>query len=153
MAVERTAVDFFRRVGDIAAEANVFFCLEPNPISYNCNFMTTTAEAAAMVELVSHPFVRLQIDIGAMTLNGEPIEETINRFAPLAGHVHASEPKLAILHDEATHATAAAALAGARPDLAVTIEMTTPRNEPPVAAVANALTLVQRTYGAMGNAQ
>lgn len=145
------AVDFFRRLGDAAAAAEVVVCLEPNPAIYNCNFMVTTAEAAAMVEAVDHPAIRLQLDVGALALNEEPVAETIARFGPLAGHVHASEPQLKPLGDAgASHAAAAEALAKARPDLVVTIEMAATANEPHAEAIARAVALARATYGAQG---
>ena len=152
-AVSRIALDFFRRLGDVAVEADVLFCLEPNPEMYACNFMTTTAEAASVVELIDHPGVRLQIDLGAMTINREPVAETIERYGSLAGHVHASEPKLAVLSDHSTHDAAAAALSRIRPDLAVTIEMTTSSAESALDSVKTALLLAQTTYGLNRSAQ
>jgi len=147
----RIALEFLRRLGDAAADAGVIVCLEPNPAVYNCNFMVTTAEAAAVVEAVDHPAIRLQIDVGALALNAEPVAETIARFGPLAGHVHASEPLLKTLGDgDSSHTEAARALAASRPDLAVTIEMAASVNESHADAVARAVKLAQQTYGAAG---
>lgn len=142
------ATDFFRRLGDAAAGQGVVVCLEPNPAAYGCNFMVTTAEAAAVVEAVAHPAVRLQLDVGALGANREPAAETVAAWAPLIGHVHASEPGLAVLGDGgAPHAEAAAALRRARPDLTVTIEMAASADEPHAHAVRRAIALAQAAYG------
>ena len=148
---ERQSVAFLRRLGDVARNEGVVFCLEPNPIAYGCNFMTDTRQAAAIVEAVAHPAIRLQLDVGALTMNAEPVAETIARYAPLTGHVHASEPLLAILGDGGSdHGAAADALADALPDHVVTIEMAPPKAESPLDAVRRAVALAKRTYGAAG---
>jgi sugar phosphate isomerase/epimerase len=41
---ETLAIDFFRRLGDIAGNHRVQVCLEPNPPCYGANFMITSAE-------------------------------------------------------------------------------------------------------------
>ena len=144
----RIALDFFRRIGDRAAEAGVLFCLEPNPTFYGCNFMTTTDETAAVVAAVGHPAIRMQLDVGALTMNTEPVIETITRHAAWIGHVHASEPKLVTLGDGGSdHAAAGRGLRASRPELTVTIEMAASADEPHVAAVARAARLARETYG------
>jgi len=142
------AVDFFRRLGDAASTAGVIVCLEPNPAIYGCNFMVGTGETAGVVAAVDHPSVRLQLDVGALALNGEPVAETIARHAALIGHVHASEPQLVTLGDGgAPHAAAGAALRALRPDLTVTIEMVASKLAPHAAEVARAIDLAQACYG------
>ena len=143
------AADFFGRLGDVAAAHGVLFCLEPNPAIYQCNFMTTTDETAAMVARLDHPAIRLQLDVGAIALNGESAAEMIGRHATLIGHVHASEPQLVVLGDGgAPHAEAAAALRAARPDLTVTIEMAPAAGEPHIQAVRRALDVAIGAYAA-----
>ena len=120
----KEAVDFFRRVGDHALTFGVELCLEPNPPSYGCNFMTTTAETAEVVALADHPAVRLQLDTGAMTMNQEDPRQTVKHYHPLIGHVHASEPNLVPLGaGEVDHDVVAEALTRYLPEVVVTIEM------------------------------
>lgn len=141
------ATRFFRRLGDRAQAAGVIVCLEPNPAIYHCNFMITTAEAADMVRRVDHPAIALQLDIGAIALNGEDPAATIASVASLIGHVHASEPELATLGDRgAPHADAGHALREVRPDCVVTIEMA-PTPEDRMTAVARAVSKAQTAYG------
>lgn len=142
------ATAFFRRLGDAAAAQGVTVCLEPNPAMYGCNFMVRTAEAAAVVEAVAHPAIRLQLDVGALAANGEPPRETIEAVAHLIGHVHASEPGLVVLGDGGSpHAEAGAALRRALPGAPVTIEMAAAKDEPHLAAVARALDVAESAYG------
>lgn len=146
--VDALAVAFFRDLGDRAARHGVTVCLEPNPARYGCNFMTATGEAAAMVERVGHPAIRMQLDTGTITVNGEPMEATVRAHAALIGHVHASEPDLVTLGDGgADHAAAARALRAVSPDAVVTVEMVASAREPHVAAVERAVALAVAAYG------
>jgi D-psicose/D-tagatose/L-ribulose 3-epimerase len=141
------AVGFFRRAGDAAAAHGVILCLEPNPERYGCNFMTSTDEGAAVVRAVDHPAIRLQLDTGTLTANCEPIDAVLAAHSSLVGHVHASEPDLVVLGEGAAdHAHFGPVLAAALPAHVVTIEMLTPRERTPEAAVDAALRVVQRYY-------
>lgn len=141
------AVSFFRKLGDSAQQAGVLVCLEPNPSAYNCNFMVNTREALAVVRACDHPAIRLQLDTGAIAMNDEPVTETVAEAASWIGHVHASEPKLAVLDNAALHAEVARALRAARPELGVTIEMAPDTQLAPMEQVARALDVAQSAYG------
>lgn len=141
------AVPFFRRLGDIAAEHGVTVCLEPNPACYGANFMTTSAEAAQVVERVAHPAIRMQLDTGTIAINGEDALTVLSDSAALIGHVHASEPDLAPLGDRgADHARAAAGLRQHLPGHVVTIEMLATANEPHPVAIERALKVAIAHY-------
>jgi sugar phosphate isomerase/epimerase len=135
------AVPFFRRLGDRARAWDVIVCLEPNPTRYGANFMVTAAETAKVVELVSHPSIRMQLDTGALTIDGEDVDELLERHAALVGHIHASEPDLVPLGDGATdHARIASAVARHLPGHVVSVEMLATKAEPHEASVERALT-------------
>ncbi|RUQ29714.1 MAG: sugar phosphate isomerase/epimerase [Candidatus Competibacteraceae bacterium] len=137
---ETVAVEFFRRLGDSAGAHGVRVCLEPNPPCYGANFMTTSAETAAIVKQVDHPAIRMQLDTGAMTINGEAPEAVIAHYAALIGHVHASEPNLVTLGDGGCeHHAVGRALNATLPDQIVTIEMLAAQQEPPLQAIERAL--------------
>lgn len=141
------AVSFFRRLGDIAAAEDVFVCLEPNPVRYGSNFMTNSADTAAAVRAVAHPAIRMQLDAGAITLNGEDPEAIVAEFAPLIGHVHASEPDLAPLGDRETrHDLLARSLARHLPDALVSIEMVATPGEPHAQSIGRALKVALGHY-------
>jgi D-psicose/D-tagatose/L-ribulose 3-epimerase len=148
-AAAATATDFFRRLGDIASDAGVRVCLEPNPPRYGANFMLDHAEAAAVVRAVAHPAIGLQLDTGALAIQGEPADATVADCAGLIGHVHASEPDLVPLGEGGTnHAAVAAALARHLPGHVVTIEMLATTTEPHLDAIQRALACAVRHYRA-----
>lgn len=141
------AVPFFRRLGDIAQGHGVVVCLEPNPSCYGANFMTTSTETAWVVEQVAHANIRMQFDTGALAINGEGPAAVLQSFAPLIGHIHASEPNLVPLGDgETDHAKVAAALASHLPSHVVSIEMLATKNEPHEVSIERALHLASGYY-------
>ena len=143
------AVPFFRRLGDIAAANGVFICLEPNPPCYGANYMTTSAETALVVKEVAHPAIRMQLDTGALKINGEEAAGVLERYAHLIGHVHASEPDLLPLGDGGTdHAKVHAALAQYLPAHLVAIEMVATKDEPHVVSIERAVKVAIRDYRA-----
>lgn len=141
------ALPFFARLGDIAADCGVTVCLEPNPVCYGANFMTTTPATAEVVRRLGHPAIRMQLDTGALAINGEDAAAELGRCASLVGHIHASEPNLVPLGDGATdHAAAAAAIARQLPGHIVTIEMVATSAEPHAQSVARALDVALQHY-------
>ena len=145
------AVLFFRRLGTIAQDHGVVVCLEPSPIRYGANFMTTSTETADIVRQVSHPSVAMQFDTGALTINGEDPAAVLKFCAPLVGHVHASEPELLPLGDGGTdHAAVVKALEQCLPDHLVSIEMLATNAEPHAKSIERALTVAIRHYRSAG---
>ncbi len=141
------ATAFFRRLGQVAASASVMVCLEPNPPCYGANFMTTSAETAQVIEAVGHPAIRMQIDTGAMTINGEAPSTVLSHYAHLVGHIHASEPSLVPLgHGGTNHAQMFLALTRFLPERLVSIEMVATQNEPHLASIERALQVVDCCY-------
>lgn len=134
------AVSFFKRLGVIAQSYGVLICLEPNPLCYGANFMTTSYETAEVVRNIDFPAIRMQLDTGALTINSEDPFTVLQVCAPLIGHVHASEPDLLPLGDGGTdHAKAVAALKRFLPDHLVSIEMLATKNEPHEVSIERAL--------------
>jgi len=155
---ERTmeiAAAFFRRLGVIAEDHGQIICLEPNPASYGANFMTTSPETANVVKLVDHPAIKMQLDTGALTMNGEDILGLLPRHASLIGHVHASEPGLAALGDGTTdHAAVASAVEKYLPNHLVCIEMLATDKKTRLASVERALNIAISHYrGSSGAAR
>ncbi len=141
------AVPFFRRLADIAESCGVVICLEPNPICYGANFMTTSAETVQVVAQIAHPAIRMQLDTGALTINGEDPARVLQDWASLIGHVHASEPDLLPLGDGGTdHGKVIAALQQHLPNHVVSIEMLATRNEPHPVSIERALNVAIRHY-------
>lgn len=150
------AVSFFRRLGDIAQSYGVVICLEPNPPCYGANFMTNSSETAEVVRQIGHPAVRMQLDTGALTVNGEDTATVLKNCAPLIAHIHISEPDLLPLGDGRTdHAKIDAALKQYLPTCVASIEMLATKNEPHEVSIERALAVATQRYrnnGVRGNA-
>lgn len=100
-----------------------------------------------MVNQIAHPAVGMQFDIGALTINGEDPAIVLEDYAPLIGHIHASEPDLLPLGDGTTdHKKVMAALKRHLPDYVVLVEMLTTRNEPHEVPIERALAVAVRHY-------
>ena len=141
------ATQFFRQLGDIALQAGVTICLEPNPVCYGANFMTDSGETARVVRLASHPAIRMQLDTGALTINAEDPSTLLKARSDLIGHVHVSEPQLVPLGDGGTeHARMAQAIEQYLPSHVVSIEMLVPQNEAPALAIERALRVASWHY-------
>jgi sugar phosphate isomerase/epimerase len=148
--VNDMAVSFFRRLGDIAAATGTCICLEPNPVEYGANFMTDAAATAEIVRLTDHPAIRMQLDVGSLTLNHEDPEQVLADYAPIIAHVHASEPGLKVLGDgDTNHDAVATAVRRYCPDRIVTIEMLEV-GEASVANVERAVAYTNASYGQAG---
>jgi len=145
------AIPFFRQLGDIAQASGVTICLEPNPTCYGANFMTTSAETAQVVKCVAHPAIQMQLDTGAITINGESSLVVLHDCAELIGHVHASEPDLLPLGDGGTeHGQMAAALLQYLPTHVVSIEMVATKDESHVVSIERALQVATQHYRRAG---
>ena len=88
------AVEFFRTLGDVAAEAGTCLCIEPNPERYGADFATTSAEAQRLVEEVASPGFGLHLDAACALLAGEDFPARLRAGAHVLKHVHLSEPDL-----------------------------------------------------------
>lgn len=141
------AVALFGRLGDIAKSYGVLICLEPNPPCYGANFMTTSRETAEVVRQVGHQSIKMQLDTGALTINGEQPQTVLRECADLIGHIHASEPDLVPLGDGGTdHAEVATALKHYLPNHVVSIEMVATKNEPHIVSIERALNVAIQHY-------
>lgn len=141
------ALEFFQRLGDIAGNHGVTICLEPNPPCYGANFMTNSAETAALVNQVAHPSIRMQLDTGAMTINQESPADVVPTYAPIIGHIHASEPGLVPLGEGGCDHSAMGQIINTNlPDQVVSIEMLTTNGKTNLAAIEQALKVAIRYY-------
>lgn len=145
---EEIALSFFYNVGEMAAAHGVIFCLEPNPKSYGCDFINTAAEGLALVQRVHSRGFSLHLDAGAMTMNQEPIAETLRQSRPHLSHFHASEPGLAPLGTGGTdHATLAAALRKIAYHRWVSVEMRPNSATDAVTEMQRVGTFLREVYG------
>lgn len=140
------AIEFFDAAARRAEEYDVVLCLEPNPSDYGCDFITTTAQALELVRHVGRPGLRVQGDMGALTLAGEG-PSVLAEAAPHIGHFHISEPYLAEPGTgDADHAVAASALRQGGYQGWLSIEMRKATNGSPTDAILRAVRLTKRAY-------
>lgn len=91
-AMDRT-VAFFEAVAPAAEAHGVTVCPEPLAQS-ETNLLNTKDEAAALIERVNHPNVRLILDCKAMGDEDKPAAQIIREAAPLLHHFHANDDNL-----------------------------------------------------------
>jgi D-psicose/D-tagatose/L-ribulose 3-epimerase len=120
----RRAISFFSELGEYSARHGVKLCLEPNPPAYGCDFLTTAREVMSFVRETKTPGLFLQLDVGALSMNGEDPSTIVSDAGKLIGHTHASEPHLAPFGQPVgPHAAVARALKNVGYDGAVSLEM------------------------------
>lgn len=144
----RIAVEFFTRLGDVAAAAGTCVVMEANPPVYGADFATRASEAIELVERVNHPGFRLHLDTGCMSLAADPIAETFARGRSWLRHFHVSEPNLDAPDRSGTvdHAACAAALREAAYDGWVSLEMREPQQFD-LASFSEHVAWLRRRYG------
>lgn len=139
------ATDFLRELGEHAAPLGQLFCVEANPPEYSCDFINTTAEAVELCRRVNHPNIRVNADMGGMSLSSEDPKTEVLAAGSFIGHFHASEPHLVELSSASPHRKAAEGLRAIKYDRWVSVEM---RGGPSdrVVAVQRAVRLAKSRY-------
>lgn len=142
------ATSFFSHLGRVATREGVTICLEPNPASYGANFLTGATETAKLVEEIDMASIRMQVDTGAITVNGESCEDILSAYHHIVGHVHASEPGLVVLGEGSTpHQMLGTAIRTALPNHIACIEMLVPADTSKLTAIERAVQLAVTHYG------
>ena len=72
-------------------ETRVTLCLEPLT-PHETNFLNTAAEAVQLARRLAHPFVKLHLDVKAMSAEPEPTPDVIRANAAYLHHFHANDP-------------------------------------------------------------
>lgn len=101
-ADDSVAVEFFRELGEFALAHSTAIGFEANPPIYNTNYINTTAEALDLIDRVNSRGFLLNLDLGTMIENGEPLSVLDGRV-DLINHVHISEPGLKAVADRELH--------------------------------------------------
>lgn len=118
------AVDTFRRIADVANDSGVILCVEPNPVEYGCNFITTAAHGIDMVREVDSAGFGLHLDTAGMWLAGDDFRESVQDAADWLEHFHVSAPNLGLVGlNELPYEVALRALSDANYAHTVSIEM------------------------------
>lgn len=72
-------------------QSRVYLCLEPLTPA-ETDFMNTAAEGVALIRRLGHPFVRLHLDVKAMSAEAAPTPDVIRANAEFLHHFHANDP-------------------------------------------------------------
>ncbi len=91
--VQRTAIEFFGELAELAQNNHTVLAMEANPPIYNTNFVNRTEEAVELIKAVDRPGFMLNYDLGTVIYNEEDIAD-VKKILPLINHVHISEPGL-----------------------------------------------------------
>lgn len=82
-------------VGPTLSDTGVTLCVEPLTTA-ETNFLVSIDEANELIDRLSHPFVKLQIDAKAQfgDANGGTVADLWRRHGASAAHAHANDPNL-----------------------------------------------------------
>jgi len=116
------ARQFFLAVGAYAHAHGVVVAIEPNPVIYQTDFLTTTEETIRFVEELAAPGIAVNLDIGTMVANGESAE-ILRGHLRWIHHVHISEPYLTGIRPRELHSEVCCMLAGEAYPGYVSLEM------------------------------
>lgn len=117
------AIDFFREIGDYAADHNTIVALEANPQIYNTRFLNRTKQAVEMAYKSNSKGIKVNVDLGTIIENKEDVEY-LRQIPEYINHVHISEPGLkAIEHREILHKELISILKDIKYDRFISIEM------------------------------
>lgn len=84
------AADVLRSAAEHAQQANVTLCIEYLN-RFECYFLTTAADAVALVKKVDHPSFRTMYDTFHANIEEKDLAKTIEMIVPYINHVHISE--------------------------------------------------------------
>lgn len=96
------AIAFFRYVGEYAAKKGTVIGIEANPPIYQTNYINDTLAAIELIGNVNTTGFLLNLDVGTMIENCEPISLLRNKIS-LINHVHISEPGLHPIKERELH--------------------------------------------------
>ena len=96
------AISFFQEIAAYAVLKGTVIGLEANPKLYHTNYINTTSQALALIERVSSPGFRLNLDVGTILYNQENVLDFAKKIEYI-NHVHISEPKLSPIRSHETH--------------------------------------------------
>lgn len=98
------AIDFFREIGDYAAEHNTIIAFEANPSIYNTRFINKTEQAVELAYKCGSPGIKVNVDLGTIIYNEEDIQY-LKQIPEFINHVHISEPGLNLIERREIHSS------------------------------------------------
>lgn len=91
---EDLAKTFFFNLAEQAGRRGCLVLLEPNPKEYDCDFITSTPEAAKLVQSINHPNLKIQLDLGACLYNNEQSTILFQSLQSHIGYIHLATKNL-----------------------------------------------------------
>jgi len=88
-----SACETLAATAEILADSETVLALEPLSTA-ETDVITTAAEARRVIDEVGSPWVRLHLDVKAMSAEAKPIPEVIRANADILAHFHANDPNL-----------------------------------------------------------
>jgi sugar phosphate isomerase/epimerase len=85
------AVDTLSHTLPTLEECKVHLCLEPLTKA-ETNFMNTAADGVSLIRKLHHPFVKLHLDVKAMSAESQPTPDVIRSNREFLHHFHANDP-------------------------------------------------------------
>jgi sugar phosphate isomerase/epimerase len=87
---EDYAIDSIRHALPELERQQIDLCLEPLAPT-ETDFLQTAAEGKAMMDRLTHPRVKLHLDVKAMSSESKSVPDVIREFAPWMKHFHAND--------------------------------------------------------------
>lgn len=143
------AKEFFNTLGTYATEHGTHLCVEPNPVDYACDYITTGLQGVELVKAVDNPGFRLHLDAAGMQLAKDDCPAVIAAALPVLQHFHCSEPFLAPVGEATSlpfHTLLAKALTANNYTGTVSIEMKTLPPDEVISGVSKAVRFAQEIY-------
>jgi sugar phosphate isomerase/epimerase len=88
---EANAIDTLQYCLPALERDRVYLCLEPLTPA-ETNFMTSAAEGVALAQKLAHPYVKLHLDVKAMSAESAPTPDVIRANRDWMHHFHANDP-------------------------------------------------------------
>jgi D-psicose/D-tagatose/L-ribulose 3-epimerase len=138
---------FFRSLGDIALNYNISVCIEPIPTLYNCNFMTNTFETEKIIRIIDHEAIKLNLDIGSLTINDENLDDVMIKCQDLISYAHLSERNLVTLgKSNLDYRRIIDTISKYIPDITLSIEMLNFKDKSNIKNVENSINLIKKSF-------
>lgn len=142
---QQIAIDAFGRLGEAAVLHGVYFCIEPNPIQYGCNFIVNVKEGLELVQKVNSTGFGIHLDTAAMWFARDDFEKSTCDALNVMRHFHVSAPYLSqIESNELPYETAISALKITGYTGFVSIEMRSLEGQPNAQRVRESIQFLQQ---------
>lgn len=136
-------IQFFKTLGDYAAEKGTVIGIEANPTIYGTNYINDTLSALKLIKEVNSGGFLLNLDVGTMIQNGNSADELKGKVR-LINHIHISEPGLKVIEKRSLHQQIKDILAVENYQGFVSVEM---KKNDDLQVIENTLCYVKEIFG------